>query len=364
MACAFNEFPECLDYLLPVIESASNSGAACHAHDLLTWMYIRQGKFRSALAHAHLMLAFTPQHKQRRSLWNLLSALASSPEQSVQRYDSSVLPFEMVEGSMFIRAAVNETHTNLMVDSGATISMITVSEARRLGLQIHEVGPEATGVYGATGAETSFYITIAAQLDIGECCLSNVTFIVLNDESFQFPAGYAGALGLPVLIALRTLSWSEKGELHAAFPAHPRDIKRANIAFDGPEPIANAVFRHQQFPLILDTGNSTTIFGPKFGASVADPLSNAGRKGLLSVNGVSGSANVACLYLSRVALQVGGFRTVLRSAPVLLKTTTPNSNWFGGRLGMDCLNQAARSTLDLHCMQLKLDRHENDNRSA
>ena len=364
VACAFNEFPECLDYLLPVIESAPNSRAACHAHDLLTWMYIRQGKFRSALAHVHSMLGVSPRHKQRRALWSLLSALARSPEQSVQRYESSVLPFEMVEGSMFIPTVVNGTHTNLMIDSGATISMMTVSEARRLGLQIREVGPEAAGVYGATGAETSFHITVAAQLEIGECRLSNVTFIVLNDEYFQFPAGYAGALGLPVLIALRTLSWNAKGEFHTAFPAQARDFMKANIAFDGPEPVANAAIRNQQLPLIFDTGNSTTIFGPEFGASFADVFSSAGRKGALSINGVSGSANLSCSYISRVALRVNGFKAVLRSVPVLLDTTTPNSNWFCGRLGMDCLNQAARSILDFHCMQLKLDRHENDNRSA
>src|SRR6476646_3020189 len=49
VACAFNDFPKCLNYLLPVIESNPRSHAAHHAHDLLVWTYMRQGKFHSDL---------------------------------------------------------------------------------------------------------------------------------------------------------------------------------------------------------------------------------------------------------------------------------------------------------------------------
>src|SRR5204863_8944476 len=108
------------------------------------------------------------------------------------------------------------------------------------------------------------------QVGIGECCLSDVTFIVLNDEHFQFPLGYAGALGLPILIALQTLSWNVQGEFYAAFPAKPRDVNNADISFDGPEPVTDAVFRHQKLPLVLDTGNSATILGPEFATRFAD----------------------------------------------------------------------------------------------
>jgi len=352
VACAFNEAPECMDYLLPVIESDSFSRAARHAHDLLIWRYMRQGKFRSALAHIEPVMAGNLREQGRHIL---LKTLAQFPEQSLQRRHSCVLPYEMVDGSMFVPVQMNGTGADFMLDSGATISMITRSMARQMGLPIHAVPPEAARVYGATGVESQFHITVVAQLDIGECRLSDVTFIILEDEHFQFPPAYAGALGLPVLIALETLAWNRKGECHLAFPAQTHDIKKANICFDGPEPLINVAFRRQKLPMVFDTGNSATIFGPEFLAMVPELTGNSEHKSSLLLRGISGNEEVASVCLPMVVLEVGGFRTSVKPAHVLLNTTTPNSNWSFGRLGLDCLNQAAKVTLDFHCMQLTLE---------
>jgi hypothetical protein len=356
VACAFNEAPECLDFLLPVIESGPFSRAARHAHDLLIWTYMRQGKFRSALAHIEPIVAGSP-HEHGRHL--LLKTLAQFPEQSLRRRRSCVLPYTMVEGSMFVPVQVNGIDANFMVDSGATISMITRSIARQMGLPIHAVPPEAARVYGATGVETRFHITVVAQLDIGECQLSDVTFIVLDDERFQFPSACAGALGLPVLIALQTLAWNRKAEFHLAFPPQTRNIERANICFDGPEPLINAAFCGQKLSMVLDTGSSATMFGPEFLARVPARSSNPEHKSSLFLQGISGNAEIASVCLPRVALNVGGFTTSVQPAHVLLSPTTPNSHWSSGRLGLDCLDQAAKVTLDFHCMKLTLENGEN-----
>lgn len=355
VACAFNESPECLDYLLPVIESAPSRHTVHHAQDLLVWNYMRQGKFRSALEYSGPILLANPRERGRHTL---LQALAHSPEQSVSRHHASALRYEMLDGSMFIPAAVNGVPANFMIDSGATISMITQSLARQVELPVHAVHPKASGIYGATGAETPFHIAIAAQLDIGECRLSNVTFIVLEDERFQFASGYAGALGLPALMALQTLSWNRAGEFHLAFPAEPRDIQKANICFDGPEPLINMAVRHQNLPLVLDTGSSATIFGPALAARFPD-LASSECKSVVFVSGVSGSAEIESVCLPGLAMHLGDFSAAVHRAHMLLSTTTPNSNWLCGRLGIDYLNQADRVTLDFHCMTLTLAKDEN-----
>lgn len=360
IACAFNEFPECLDYILPVIETDPYSQVAQHARDLLVWQYMRQGKFRSALAHCGPAPVANARQRGRHAL---VQVLAQSPEQSVLRHHSSVLRYEMVEGSMFIATTANGLRVNFMIDSGATISMMTQSMARRLALAVQTVPPEGARVYGATGVETAFRITTVAQLDIGECRLSNVAFIVLEDEPFGFPPTYAGVLGLPVLIALQTLSWNRTGEFHIASPRQARDIRMANICFDGPEPLINVAFRRQKLPLVLDTGNSATIFGPALVARFP-ALFNSQAKSTVFVSGVSGSAEIASLCFPEIALHVGGYRTIVAPAHMLLSTTTPNSNWSCGRLGIDCLNQAARITLDFHCMMLTLEKDENVSRAS
>jgi hypothetical protein len=81
----------------------------------------------------------------------------------------------------------------------------------------------------------------------------------------------------------------------------------------------------------------------------------SGRKSSILVSGVSGSAQVPSVCLPRVEVWVAGFEAVLRPAHVLLKSTTPNSRWLFGRLGLDLLNQASRVTLDFNSMKLTLE---------
>ena len=355
VACAFNEFPQCRDDLAPIIESASHPREAYQAHDLLTWAYMRRGEFRSALAHVEAMLAMRRNEARSRGTRALLSVLSQYPEQSIRQHHSSIVPCAMVEGNMFIPVAVNGISANFMIDSGATVSMITQSEAKRLGLTIQEVGADATKLYGATGAEISFQVVNAARLDAGQSQLANVSFLVLNDDQFQFPSGYAGALGLPVLIALQTLCWSADGTLRFGFPAQPRDLPHANICFDGPEIVTEAIFRKQKLLLVLDTGSGMTVFGPPFAKKFAKLIGRSSRKSSVLLSGVSGSAEVESVCLPRIALQVGGFQAVLGPAHVLLKSTTPSSARLVGRLGIDLLKQASRCTLDFHRMRLALE---------
>jgi clan AA aspartic protease (TIGR02281 family) len=358
VACAFNEFPQCRQYLAAVIDSAPHSQAAYEAHDLLAWAYVRRGMFRHALANIDAMLAIKPGYDGPRAMRALLLVLSRYQEQSIRRRHSSILHCTMVEGNIFIPVAVNGTPANFMIDSGATISMITQSEAKRLELTLQKVDATAK-LYGATGAAIGFDVAVAARLSVGKSHLSNVSFLVLNDDQFQFPPDYAGALGLPVLIGLQTLSWSTHGKVHINCAPKPPDLSKANVCFDGPELVTEAIFQEQKLPLVMDTGSGMTVLGPEFAAKFMTLVRRSGRKTSILLSGVSGSAKVESVCLPRIALQMPGFEGVLRAPHVLLKPTTPNSAWLFGRLGIDFLKQADRVTLDFNCMRLTLEHRMN-----
>jgi gag-polyprotein putative aspartyl protease len=355
VACAFNEFPQCLDYLTPIIERAPRSHQAYQAHELLTWAYMRRGEFSSALSHTDSMLVIKKNEGSPLATRALLSVLSHIPQQSVRRHQYSVLSSEMVEGNMFIPVTVNGTSANFMIDSGATISMITQFEANRLALTAQKVDADAMRLYGATGAETGFHVAFAKQLNVGKSQICNVSFLVLKDDTLQFPPGHAGALGLPVLLALQTLGWTPDGKFHVGFPPQPRELRKANVCFDGPEPVTEAIFQQQKLPVVLDIGSGRTVLGPKFVAKFPKLLGTSGRKSSVVLSGVSGSAEMESICLPRLALQVGGLEAVLRCVHVILKSTTPNSGWFFGRLGLDFLKQSNRMTLDFNCMKLALE---------
>jgi hypothetical protein len=70
---------------------------------------------------------------------------------------------------------------------------------------------------------------------------------------------------------------------------------------------------------------------------------------------VSGSVDVDALRLPELTLRIGGFDTILRHAPVLLKDTTSDSHWWHVWLGMDLLNQPRMVTLDFNSMTVALE---------
>jgi clan AA aspartic protease (TIGR02281 family) len=354
VACAFNA-PGCDEILAGVIRSAPQAEESYQAHDLLIWMHMRRGNFPSALPHLDSMQALKPNHSALQDTRALFSALGERGQEMVSQLHPCSLTYAMVEGNMFIPVAVNDKPAQFMIDSGATISMITRSEARRLGLTIQNAGSAAVKLYGATGAQVGFQIAIAARLSIGSLHLANVAFLVLQDNQLNFPTGYCGTLGLPVLLVLKTIRWWKNGTFEFGFPSCEGDLRRANICFDGAEPMTQVDCAGRQITMTLDTGNGRTIFGPVFARKFPELIGNSAQRTSIQVNGVSGSALFEAIDLPFAKLRVGGLDTVLRSAYVLLQETTPNSGWLCGRLGMDTLNQATRVSIDFNNMNLILE---------
>jgi hypothetical protein len=254
---------------------------------------------------------------------------------------------------MFVPVSINGTNSNFMIDSGATISMITETQAKKLDLNVGK--NERIELYGATGAQLELEATVADQLTVGRFQLANVAFLVLNDDQFNFPDGYGGVLGLPVLLALQSLAWDAGGQLHLGFVSELPPSSSPNLCFDGPELVAEIVFRGRRLLFALDTGNGKTILWPRFSKEFPDLIEKSGRRGSIVLKGVSGCAELGAVTLPRLALHIGGLATVLRPVQVVTERTTPNSEWLYGRIGMDTLTKARRVMIDFNDMNLSLE---------
>lgn len=354
VACAFNQFPQWQAQLALLITSAPQSREAYEAHNLLSWMHLRNGNFPQARSHIEAMLAWGMDEGVTKVIHGLLSIIAQFPQQLTLEHRHCNVPYKIVEGNMFVPVVVNGKSANFMIDSGATISMIRMTEAERLGLSIKTVDPCIGALYGATGTPIECQTAVAAQINVGGVQLANVAFLVLKDHQFQFPDAYGGALGLPVLLAFQTLSWSADGLFQIGSPSRQRCSTKANICFDGAEPVTEVVFQRRKLSFVLDTGSGNTVLWSAFGRQFRKLVDRRGQVRSIMVNGVSGSAKLDAIRLPGLTLRVGGHDIVLRGAHLLRQPTTPNSGWLFGRLGMDALNSAYRVTLDFKRMSLRL----------
>jgi hypothetical protein len=181
-------------------------------------------------------------------------------------------------------------------DTGANLSTISESDALRFAMEIQEAKGGVTGdVHGNT---VSYRIGVAKSLVLGGIELSNVAFLVSSDEQQPFvdmKPGQRGLIGLPVLLALGSITWTREGVFEADRSPLPMNLPAANMFFEGLSLIMQARFDR------------------------------------------------------RVALQ---------AAHIPETQQRTESKWFYGNLGIDLFRQAQRVTINFKTMTLKLDNIE------
>ena len=321
----------------------------------LVWMYLRQGCLRKALQQVHRLLLYRPLDASLQAAHALLVSLTQRPEQRMSRCGLSRLSFRIEDGGIFIPARVHGVAAHCMIDSGATLSLMAESEALRCGLLIEEVAPRSLKLYGVTGNVTGFRYTVAAVLDVGEIQFTNVPFVIVKDDQFPFPAGFGLALGLSILTAIQRVKWTCGGECVLGLCGQEEPPRERNLYFDNADLVTRARFQECVIGLLLDTGNASSALWPPFAAAFPTFLQRESRPAYISLNGISGQAEIAAAVLPVLTLSLGGFEGVLQPAHVLLNPTTPNSRWLHGHLGMDVLRQARQVSIDLESMALTME---------
>jgi len=355
MACAFNHLKDCEGSLRFAIQSAPQSDEAYKAHEVLDYAYQRAGDYRRAFSEVNELLKAKPDAADVQNARNFYAGFSRYPDQTVTASRASKVPYRIDDGNMFIPVTINGKSANYMIDTGANLSTISESEAKRLGMTIH--GMTAKG-YDATGGEVAFRTAVADRLQVGNFRLRNVAFLVIGDDQQVF-VGTAqdqrGILGLPVLLALQTVRWRRDGTFEVGVQLKTNGVRTPNLCFEGGDMVTQAEFGKRKISLQVDTGAETTRLWPSFArdfASVVDPFR---KNDSTEVGGAGRSVQLESIQVPEVALRVGGTAVLLHPASVLLKPTTDASQWRHGNLGLDLLNQARAVTIDFKAMTLTLE---------
>ena len=359
VACGFGNLQEARQQFKSVIKSAPKSEKAYQSCNMLAYLYFRTGRYRHALKEIDQMLRIRPDNASDQAGRKLFTALSQSAEQSVTRRRASKLPYEVKIGNPFISLSVNGNAVKYMLDTGANISVMSESEAKRVGLTLHQVPAGASKIQGSSGAQSqsSYRIAVAEQVVVGKFRLSDVAFLVLPDDQepwIDLRPGERGALGISILHAFRTMRFSNDGIFEIGFPSK-HQVQQSNLCFQDAYPIVEAALSTRRLRLALDTGAAETHLTVRFAKEFEGLLDQAGKKSTRDVLGVDGSRRIEAVTLQELRFQLGGFNTLLRPAQVPLSTTNPDIDDFHGLLGWDLLSQARSITLDFESMTLALE---------
>jgi predicted aspartyl protease len=357
VALAFHDEASAEREFAVLSRSAPRSWDAAEAHSLLATWRAFTGRHRSARsAYRHVVAAKTGEagaarEMRERELWSRF------PDLRVASHRAASARFHVKDGDIFLPLSVNGKPADYLIDTGANHSVITEGEARRMGMRA--LAASGVQAHDATGAGSGYRMAIAARLDFGGLQLRNVPFLVVPDDRMPFanlPPGSRGMLGLPVLVAWRTIRWSRDGVFEAGFPSGPADRAAANLCFsgEGPHLLVHGEMLDKMTQMVLDTGAMKSSLLPSFASTFPEFFGRNGRRESTTIVGMNAKKDAAAIVFPEVPVRIGGLRTWLRPAELLEGATLFGKSRYELWLGSDLLQRAASVCLDFGAMRITL----------
>jgi len=349
VACAFNDLRRCEKKFRDVFNSAPRSDDAVEAHRILASAYFTHGEYKKALAQVDAILGIRPTDGDALGGRPVLAVLSDTPDQQLAGRHSTV---QLEDGGLPF--SINGVHATYWFDTGAELSVLTESEAKRFGLRVL---PTSVQVGDVNGTQVNTRIAVADELSIGSIRMKHVAFLVLPDNQPPFneqSPGSRGLIGIPVLLAFETFVWGADKSFEIGTKSSLKNAPHAALCFDGNHPVVQVAYDKQPLAFALDTGATNTDLYPPFASAFPELIRSATKTDSYKMEGAGGAKYMEAATLESLKFSIGGFPATLKSVGVLLKPTTDASRFFAGNLGIDLLQQAHKTTFDFKAMTLTL----------
>lgn len=349
LATAFNE--AAADTVLRgVIRDKPGSDEASQAYQLLSRIYVRSGQYKRLVDNMDQWAASFPNRREVLDDKADVDQLRGLPDQRNGPLRVSTLPHEA--GGWSIPASINGKPASYLFDTGAWLSVITESEATRLGLEIR--AGSAT-LMDPSGKGVRIRTAVAKEVRLGAMRFQDVSFGILpNAEPWSsMPPGQGGILGIPIWLAAKRVKWTNEGwELGG--PSGAVDRTSRNVVFSGNHLLLATMVSGTRVFGTLDTGATDTDLNETFSEQFP-ALLQSGTRETREITGLGGTASFASVTLSEVPFQIGPTRVVLRPAHVTLQRNLAiGGACCIGNIGLDILAQTREFVLDLSAMILQL----------
>ena len=258
-------------------------------------------------------------------------------------------------GDLDTDLTVNGVSEHWLLDTGANMSVVTVSFAKSLGVKaLPGYGQTSSGT---TGIENRLQVAVLPELKFGGVVVHNVVLLILDDKNLDVGIEHGtyqieAILGYPVLQALGAVTFSRDGTL-AAGPGTAPPGAAARMFMDGLTPMIDCGAGGKILLFDLDTGANSSVFTvgyfKKFHAQSA-----SWKKGEYKGGGAGGITVRKVYMVPTLELKVGDKIATLHSIPVFRSVIGTDLDDAYGNLGQDMLAGFESFTLDFAHMRFSL----------
>ncbi|MFL6447548.1 MAG: aspartyl protease family protein [Bryobacteraceae bacterium] len=253
-------------------------------------------------------------------------------------------------GSWNVPVEVNGQTGEWIFDTGANISTVTESEARRMKLAVRDT---TTYVSGSTGKTNALRLAVANDFHFGTAHLNNVVFLVLKDEAlYVAPINYqiTGILGLPVIRALGCVTMSAEGLMRIQ-TREATQGSEPNLFFDELTPMMEARHGGRELQMFLDTGNNTTFLYPSSRRALSAAETAHLKTKREQMGGAGGITKRTSALIPALDFEILGREMELKALSLVSKQPAGKSGYRDGVFGADVI--AGGFTLDFRVMQFR-----------
>lgn len=286
-------------------------------------------------------------------IWQVLKG---KPVQSISPFSSvTLVTIKDKAGLITTSVSANGITSDFVFDTGAGISCITESSAKKMGMLI--LPDNKISVKSFTGQENRVLIGIAPKINMGELTISNAIFLVYPDSAFTFANGayvINGIIGFPIAKELGTIT-IEKDQLTFS-KSETRNQLEKNFFVDQLRAIVMLTYKGQTFPFNFDSGAKTSEFNKSFYEVFKPNLDPIGQLKTVTSSGAGGqevSSEVLIVKEQEIALG----KTLIKMP--LMEINRDDYGIYGkvnfGNIGQDVIGQFKKVTISFDHNYLKLE---------
>jgi len=224
-----------------------------------------------------------------------------------------------------------------IIDSGANLSVLTVSMAQRLG-----VAPFPETLHdrsGSTGLENTIRVGVVPRLRIGTAVVTDVPVLIFDDQALaiHMPKGTVvlnATIGYPVLRALGTVRLSRRFGFVAYETLTPRRRDSVALGVFGLMPTVSIAYAGTPVTGSLDSGANRTALGVSF-AALIDRRGGDVSPTTRTTGGAGGTATSQGLRLRSATFRIGARDVTLRDLFVPSAASGAITDVMDGNFGQD-----------------------------
>lgn len=288
-------------------------------------------------------LLSTDTRADLRNNLKIWSALDHVKPQLIQINDDTRLKMTKDKASLKnLKVEVNGDTASFIFDTGANLSTVSESVAKRLHMDIIRADIDVDAI---TGIAIKADLAVCKQLKLGNINISNAIFLVFPDSALYIPQiGYQinGIIGFPVIEALQEVQLTQDDFF--IVPKRPTVTKKAsNLAIDGLSPLIAIDGKHYTF----DTGAENTILYAPFYETYKQHIEKYGIPTKVAMGGAGGNVEYDGFVIQHT-FHIGDKPIALKKIN-LLKSKIKNETVYGN-IGQDIIRQFSKMTLNFKDM--------------